>query len=84
MGTGNYTRQPIAVLVGSWYDDQMIRDFQDSVSNFPPLLWLRVDKNISSPPLGPQYSIVVGRRIKARLLELVVTGAESPDFVHLV
>jgi hypothetical protein len=84
MGTGDYTRQPIAILAGSWYDDQMIRDFQDSVSNFPTLLWLRVDKNIASPPLGPQYSIVVGRRIKARLLELVETGAESPDFVHLV
>jgi hypothetical protein len=84
MGTGDYTRLPIAILVGSWYDDQMIRDFQDSVSNFPPILWLRVDKNISSPPLGPKYSIVVGRRIKARLLELAVSGAESPDFIHLV
>lgn len=84
MGTGDYTRQPIAILVGSWYDDQMIQDFQSSVSDFPPLLWLRVDKSISSPPLGPQYSILVGRRIKARLLELLVTGAESPDFVHLV
>lgn len=84
MGTGDYTRPPVAILVGSWYNDQMIQDFQHSTSDFPPLLWLRVDKTISSPPLGPQYSIVVGRRIKAKLLELVVTGGESPDFVHLV
>jgi hypothetical protein len=62
----------------------MIHDFQASVSDFPPLLWLRVDKNISSPPLGPQYSIVVGRRIKAQILELLMTGAEGPDHVHLV
>ncbi|KAL6892019.1 hypothetical protein GGI43DRAFT_386894 [Trichoderma evansii] len=84
MGTGDYTRSPVAILIGSWYNDQMIQDFQSSVSGFSTLLWLRVDKYISSPPLGPQYSIVVGRRIKARLLDLVKSGAESPDYVHLV
>ncbi|PTB41877.1 hypothetical protein M441DRAFT_457920 [Trichoderma asperellum CBS 433.97] len=84
MGTGDYTRPPIAILVGSWYNDEMIKDFQSSTSDFPSLLWLRVDKAISSPPLGPQYSIVVGRRIKAKLLELLTIGPESPDFVHLV
>lgn len=84
MGTGDYTHPPLAILVGSWYDDEMIRSFQASVSDFAPLLWLRVDKNISSPPLGPQYSIVIGRRIKARLLELLATGTKGSDNLYLV
>lgn len=83
-GTRNYTRSPIAVLIGAWYDEQMISNFQASLENPASLYWLRVDKNISSPPLGPEYSIVVAARVKSKLLEVVAQGKPVSTEVILV
>ena len=83
-GTHNYTRNPVAVLIGAWYGEQMICNFQASLEDPASLYWLRVDKNIPSPPLGPEYSKVVAARVKSKLLEVTAQGKSVSTELILV
>lgn len=83
-GTHNFSKLPVAVLVGAWYDELMIKHFQATLDIPTSVHWLWVDKNIPAPPLGPEYSKQVAHRVKTKLLNLISLKKSSTASVILL
>ncbi|KAG9249619.1 uncharacterized protein F5Z01DRAFT_474149 [Emericellopsis atlantica] len=78
VGTNDFTRKPVAAVLGGEYGDAYFDTIKSSVeAHFPGgsgLQWLRHDAMIPSPPLGPGYGQHVMQRAKDVLARLNKEG----------
>ena len=72
LGSKNYEKAPVAVLLGAGYDDKAIEELRKASegTNVP---WLRPDTTKPAPPLGPEY----GKALVARIKETIKTLTEE-------
>nr|GAT44771.1 predicted protein [Mycena chlorophos] len=74
LGTKNYSRKPIAVIVGGAFDDADVAAIMDAARGIHPVPWLKADKSVPMPPVGSEYAVATARRIKERLAGLERDG----------
>ncbi|KAM0286079.1 hypothetical protein ACHAQH_001087 [Verticillium albo-atrum] len=84
IGTGNYTKPPRAIVLGSAFDDEAteplmaaVEEKNESARRVP---WLRYDMSTEAPPVGtPEYAQAVVERVKAALARLEAEGKLNGD-----
>ncbi|KAF9699048.1 hypothetical protein EKO04_003110 [Ascochyta lentis] len=59
LGSKNYERMPVAVLLGAAFDDQGIQELRKAAEGTKNVPWLR-----PAPPPGPEYGKAMVARIK--------------------
>jgi hypothetical protein len=76
LGTRDYDRIPVAVVLGAAFDDQGIVELRDAarVEGARDVPWLRPDARKPMPPPGPAYGEAMVERIKVRVKELEERG----------
>lgn len=74
LGSKNYERTPIAVLLGAAFDDQGIKDLREAAKGTKNVPWLRPDTSKPTPPPGPEYGKAMVARIKERVASLDKEG----------
>ncbi|KAK6217904.1 hypothetical protein LQW54_003192 [Pestalotiopsis sp. IQ-011] len=72
LGSKDYSRPPICVILGGGYDDAAIKLMMTAAKDHSnrPVPWLRPDLTKPAPPLGPEYGKALVRRIKELIPEL--------------
>ena len=74
-GTGNYSKPPIAVIMGGGYDDAVFKEMYDAAKGEgEQVAWLRADLTVQTPPLGPEYGKHMVGRVRACLAKLEGEG----------
>ncbi|KAK9775321.1 hypothetical protein SCAR479_07997 [Seiridium cardinale] len=72
LGSKDYSRSPICVILGGGYDDAsielMMAAAKDQGARSVP--WLRPDLSKPAPPLGPEYGKALVQRIKELIPQL--------------
>ena len=74
LGSKNYSKPPIAVLLGAGYDEAATEQMMKAAAGAKPVPWLRPDMEKPAPPLGPEYGKALVQRIKELLAELKSKG----------
>ena len=74
IGSKNYERTPVAVLLGAAFDDQGIEELREAAKGTKNVPWLRPDTSRPMPPLGPEYGKAIVARIKCTMKELEEQG----------
>ncbi|KAF8215623.1 hypothetical protein K438DRAFT_1560668 [Mycena galopus ATCC 62051] len=77
LGSGNWSVFPKAIVFGGAYEDGQIEDLRKLVAETVGtrrIPWLRVDNNLSHPPIGPEYAALIVERAKAMLSKLEGEG----------
>lgn len=76
LGTRDYTKTPVAVVLGAAFDNRGIAELRTaaSVEGARDVTWLRPDAGVDMPPPGPEYGMLMVERIKKRVRELEGTG----------
>ena len=75
IGTQNYSKLPVAVILGGGYDDRLFKEMYDAAKGRGKAVhWLRPDLSVQTPPLGPDYGMHMVGRVKACLGRLEVEG----------
>ncbi|KAJ4409643.1 hypothetical protein N0V91_002564 [Didymella pomorum] len=76
LGTKNYAKPPIAVILGAAFDDRGIAELREAanVQGAKDVPWLRPDTSKATPPPGPLYGKAMVERIKERVKELEGRG----------
>ncbi len=74
LGSKNYTRAPVAVLLGAAFDDQGIKELRDAAKGTRDVPWLRPDTSKPTPPPGPEYGKAMVARIKETVDLLEMEG----------
>jgi len=84
LGTHNYSKVPIAVLLGAGYDDEGVAKMMEATADKSAkgVPWLRPDTSKPAPPLGPEYGKALVQRIKELLAELQQKGGMDEAKVH--
>lgn len=82
LGSKDYSKTPIAVILGGGYDDAGIDVMLKASEGIKPVPWLRPDLTKPAPPLGPEYGKVMVARIKELLAQLSKEGKLSEEKVH--
>jgi hypothetical protein len=72
LGTKNYSKPPVAVVLGGGYDDEGTELMRASCDVDVP--WFRLDTNLPAPPLGPEYVKVVIARLKVVMSDMKAEG----------
>lgn len=70
LGSKDYSKKPIAVILGAAFDDEGTKVMMDASKGIHPVPWLRPDTTKPAPPLGPEYGKALVVRIKELLAEL--------------
>ena len=87
MGTQNYDRLPVAIVLGGGYDEDAVNSMREACSSIIDLPWLQFDRSTvpgqGEPQVGPGYGQKVADRVKARLQELAESGKMETDEVYL-
>lgn len=83
---GSYDREPVAIVVGAWYTEQMIKDFQEAAVEEKKVWWLKVEKDIKTQELKPgeTYAQVTAIKIKKMMVKLLNNGDEATKEVIVV
>ncbi|KAJ7239800.1 hypothetical protein B0H12DRAFT_1025071 [Mycena haematopus] len=82
LGSGDWSVFPKAIVFGGAYDDTQFEEVRKAVaktSGTKRIPWLCVDNNLPHPPVGPDYAVVVARRMKAMLNKLEGEGKFDVD-----
>ncbi|KAI0153127.1 hypothetical protein GGR57DRAFT_157009 [Xylariaceae sp. FL1272] len=66
LGSKEYNRPPIAIILGGGYDDKAAEAMMEASKGIKPIPWLRPDVSKIAPPLGPEYDKAIVRREKER------------------
>ena len=80
LGSGDYSRRPVAVILGGGYTDVFDQVHEGVEAAFSPegrssgVAWLRFDPDKPMPPLGPEYAAQALRRLRDTLAGLVEGG----------
>ncbi|RYP83086.1 hypothetical protein DL770_005427 [Monosporascus sp. CRB-9-2] len=82
LGSRDYSKPPIAVLLGAGYDDAGTEVMMKASEGLRPIPWLRPDTSKPAPPLGPEYGKALVARIKELLAQLKEGGKMSEQKVH--
>ncbi|KAJ7360848.1 hypothetical protein DFH08DRAFT_360188 [Mycena albidolilacea] len=88
LGSGNWSAFPKAIVFGGAYEDSQIEDVRRAVAETDGtkrIPWLRVDRSLPHPPIGPEYAAVIVDRMKALLGKLEGEGKldVEDDSIHL-
>lgn len=70
LGSKNYERIPVAILLGAAFDDQGIQELREAARGTKDVPWLRPDTSKPTPPPGPEYGKAMVMRIKETMKEL--------------
>ena len=74
IGSQNYTKSAVAVILGGGYDDAATAQMRKAAEGTKNVPWLRVDTTIPAPtPGSPEYAEAVMKRTKNKMLELQST-----------
>ncbi|GAW15147.1 hypothetical protein ANO14919_045560 [Xylariales sp. No.14919] len=82
LGSGDYSRAPVAVVLGAAFDDAGTELMMRAAQGTRPVPWLRVDRAKPAPPPGPGYGEAVVARAKALLARLEREGKMREEKVH--
>jgi hypothetical protein len=85
LGSKDYSRPPIAIVMGGGYDDagmELMRNASKGNTNSRPVPWLRADLTKPAPPLGPEYGKAMVARVKEVLARLESEGKLGEDEVY--
>ena len=74
LGSKNYERTPIAVLLGAAFDDQGVQELKEAAKGAKSVPWLRPDTSKPTPPPGPEYGKAMVTRIKEKMKDLEERG----------
>ncbi|KAF3004254.1 hypothetical protein E8E13_007844 [Curvularia kusanoi] len=74
MGSKNYEKTPVAVLLGGAFNDQDIKELREANKGTKEVPWLRPDTTKPAPPPGPEYGKAMVARIKETMKELEETN----------
>ena len=75
VGSGNYSKPPVAIITGGGYDDAAFEQMYDAAKERRrEVLWLRPDMTVETPPLGPKYGEHMVERVRAALKRLQNEG----------
>jgi hypothetical protein len=74
LGTKNYEKTPVAVLLGAAFNDHDIEELREAAKGTKSVPWLRPDVTKPTPPPGPEYGKAMVARIKERVKELEEQG----------
>ncbi|KFY72232.1 hypothetical protein V499_07619 [Pseudogymnoascus sp. VKM F-103] len=83
LGTRNYSKTPVAVILGRMYDDVDFAEMRESCKGRSNVPWLRQDLSKPEPPLGNGFAEAMVERMKACLSNLAVKGILKQDGVYL-
>lgn len=82
LGSHDYSRKPVAVILGGGYDDAGTEVMMKAAAGIHPVPWLRPDLTIPAPPFGtPEYGKALVERIKALLAKLEQEGKMNEEKV---
>ncbi|KAL9113247.1 MAG: hypothetical protein Q9227_002582 [Pyrenula ochraceoflavens] len=82
LGSKNYAKVPVAVLLGGGYEDDQIKEMMDAtnaVEGAKKVPWLRPDLTKPTPPLGPEYGKALVRRIKETLRDILAREVDMEE-----
>ncbi|KAL5345050.1 hypothetical protein ACLOAV_010003 [Pseudogymnoascus australis] len=65
LGTKNYSKAPVAVILGRMYDDANFAEMREACKGRSNVPWLRQDPSKPEPPLGNGFAEVMVERMKA-------------------
>ncbi len=82
LGSKDYSKLPIAIILGGGYDDAGIDLMMKASAGIKPIPWLRPDLTKPAPPLGPEYGKALVARIKELLAYLDKEGKMNEEKVH--
>ncbi|KAF3032247.1 hypothetical protein E8E12_002412 [Didymella heteroderae] len=76
LGTKDFSRTPVAVVLGGAFDDHAIAELRTAAERrgAKEVPWLRPDASKPAPPPGPEYGKAMVQRIKSRVKELEANG----------
>ncbi|KAF7319395.1 hypothetical protein HMN09_00277500 [Mycena chlorophos] len=74
LGTKNYSKKPIAVIIGGAYDDAGVETMLEAARGIHPIPWLRADRGVAMPPMGPEYAVAMAKRIRNKFAQLEQDG----------
>ncbi|KAF2632678.1 hypothetical protein BU25DRAFT_417281 [Macroventuria anomochaeta] len=74
LGTKNYSRPPVAVLLGAAFDDEGVKELMEAAKGTKDVPWLRPDTSKPAPPPGPEYGQAMVKRIKEAVRGLEERG----------
>jgi hypothetical protein len=77
IGSKNYSTLPSAVVLGGGYDDAAVKVLREAVGQKEgarDVPWLRPDRSVATPPLGPEYGKAMVQRTKTCLDKLKKDG----------
>lgn len=83
LGTKNYSKAPVAVILGRMYDDANFAEMREACKGRSNVPWLRQDPSKPEPPLGNGFAEVMVERMKACLSNLAAQGRFNQDGVYL-
>jgi hypothetical protein len=82
LGTQNYAKTAVAVVIGRMFDNASIADMRAACEGRSNVPWLRQDLSKPEPPMGHGYAEAITERIKASLSNLTVKEAFNQDGVY--
>ncbi|KAI1349195.1 hypothetical protein F5Y01DRAFT_192085 [Xylaria sp. FL0043] len=82
LGSKDYSKTPVAVILGGGYDDAGIEVIMNASKGIKPIPWLRPDLSIPAPPLGPEYGKAMVARVKEVLAQLSEDGKMDTEEIH--
>ncbi|KAI0450383.1 hypothetical protein F5B21DRAFT_508224 [Xylaria acuta] len=83
LGSKDYSRPPVAVILGGGFDDADFGVIRKAAEGIKPLPWLRADLAKPAPPVGPEYGKAIVVRVKELLSRLEKEGQMNEDKIHL-
>lgn len=81
LGTHDYSKKPVAVILGAGYDDAATEIMMKASAGIHPIPWLRPDLSNGAPPRGPEYGKAMVERIKKLLPRLEMEGVMNEERV---
>ncbi|KAK7740828.1 hypothetical protein SLS62_011013 [Diatrype stigma] len=82
LGSKDYSKTPIAVILGGAYDDTDTERMMKASTGIKPIPWLRPDLSKPTPPPGPEYGKAMVARIKELIPQLEQEGKMNEEKVQ--
>ncbi|KAI1077279.1 hypothetical protein F5B20DRAFT_583525 [Whalleya microplaca] len=82
LGSKNYSKPPVAVILGGAYDDAGTEVMMKASAGIKPMPWLRPNRATPTPPLGPEYGKAIVVRVKELLAQLQQEGKMNDEKVQ--
>jgi hypothetical protein len=83
LGSGDYSKSPVAVVLGRGYDNNQMALIRDACKGKRGIHWLRANLRVPVPEAGPAYADHIVSRVKACLDKLAEKGELYGEGGHL-